>query len=82
MYSSNQGAASEALLPVNSSEISGKKVPQKITAVSATSSRLLTRKTDSRETSESIRFSERRSSRRETISAVEPIRTTPIRPRM
>ncbi len=67
---------------MNSSEISGKKVPQKIVAQSATRSRLLTTKTASREASESIRFSERRSSRRETISAVEPIRTTAIRPRM
>jgi hypothetical protein len=67
---------------VNSSEIRGKKVPQKIVAVSATRSRLLTRKTASREASESIRFSERRSSSRETISAVEPTRTTAIRPRM
>jgi len=70
------------LSPVNSSEISGKKVPQKIATTSATRSRLLTRKTDSREASESIRFSARRSSSRETISAVEPIKTTAIRPRM
>ena len=54
-------------------------MPQKITAQRPTSSRLLTRKIDSREASDSIRRSERRSSRRETISAVEPIRTTPIR---
>ena len=67
---------------MKSSEISGKKVPQKITAVIPTRSRLLTRKTDSREASESIRFGERRSSRRLTISAVEPTSTTPIRPRM
>ena len=68
-------------MPVKSSEISGKKVPQKITAVRPTRSRLLTRKTASRENKESICFGERRSSRRETISAVEPIKTTAIRPR-
>ena len=64
---------------MNASEISGKKVPQKITTQSPTSSRLLTRKIASRESSESIRRSERRSSSRETISAVEPISTTAIR---
>ena len=34
VYLSNQGAASELLLPVKSSEISGKKVPQAITTSS------------------------------------------------
>ncbi len=65
---------------MTASAISGKNVPQKITATRPTRSRLLTRKTDSRESSESIRRSERRSSRRLMISAVEPIRTTAIRP--
>ena len=62
------------------SEIRGKKVPQKITTQSPTRSRLLTRKTDSREASDSIRRSERRSSSRETISAAEPRITTAISP--
>ena len=56
-------------------------MPQKITAASPTSSRLLTRNTDSREASDSIRRSERRSSRRETISAAEPRITNAIRNR-
>ncbi len=63
---------------MNSSEISGKNVPQKITAASPTSSRLLIRNTASREASDSIRLGERRSSRRETISEAEPMMTTAI----
>ena len=53
-------------MPVNASEISGKNVPQKITTQSPTSSRLLTRKIASRESSESIRRSSagRRGARR------------------
>ena len=65
---------------MNASEINGKNVPQKITTASPTSSRLLIRKTDSRDASDSIRRSERRSSRRETISTAEPTITTAIRP--
>ena len=45
---------------MKASAISGKNVPQKITAARPTSSRLLTRKIASRESSESIRRSERR----------------------
>ncbi len=77
---SNQGDPSDDRSPVIASEISGKKVPQKITAASPTRSRLLIRKTDSRDASDSIRRSERRSPRRETISAAEPITTTAISP--
>ena len=65
---------------MKNSEIRGKKVPQKITAASPTSSRLLTKKIDSRESSESIRRSGRSWSSRVTISSVEPIATTAIRP--
>ncbi len=65
-------------MPVKSSEISGKNVPQKITAASPTSSRLLTRKIASLETSDSIRFSDFSSGSLETISSVEPTITTPI----
>ncbi len=79
VYWSNQGAARELFVPVKSSEISGKKVPQAITMVIPTNNRLLTRKTDSRDNNESIRFSsERRSSRRETIRKVEPMTMIPI----
>ena len=60
------------------SEIRGKNVPQKITTQRPTRSRLLTRKTASREASDSIRRSERMSSSRETISAAEPTMTTAI----
>ena len=80
VYRLNHGAASEAFWPVNSSEISGKNVPQKITAARPTSSRLLTRKIASRESRDSIRLVERRSSSRERIKSVEPITTTAIRP--
>ena len=65
---------------MNASEISGKNVPQKITTTSPSSSRLLMRKIDSREASDSIRRSDLRSGRRETISAAEPAITTAIRP--
>ena len=57
---------------MKASAIRGKKVPQKITAASPTRRRLLTRKIDSRESSESKRRSGRRSARRLTISTVEP----------
>ena len=66
---------------MKSSEISGKKVPQKITAASPTSSRLLIKKTDSRDRSDSIRFVERRSSSRLTIKSAEPTTTAAISPR-
>jgi hypothetical protein len=66
---------------VKNSEISGKKVPQKITSARPTSSRLLTRKIDSREARDSIRRSGLSWSRRVTIRTVEPIATTAIRPR-
>ncbi len=78
VYLSNQGAASELFWPVKSSEISGKKVPQAITTVIPTSSKLLIRKIDSREINESIRFGDLRSSRRETRSRVDPMTTIPI----
>ena len=64
---------------MKNSEISGKKVPQKITSARPTSSTLLTRKIDSRESSESIRRSGFRSSRRVTISTVAPIAVKAIR---
>ncbi len=75
------GGPTERSSPVSASEINGKNVPQKITAQSATSSRLFTRKTASREASDSIRRGPRRSSSRETISAAEPTTTTAIRAR-
>ena len=56
-------------------------MPQKITKQSPTSTRLLSRKTASRESSESSRCSERRSGARETTSAIEPAIITPIRTR-
>ena len=65
---------------MSASEIKGKKVPQKITATSPSRRRLLIRKTDSRDASDSILRSERRSGSRETISAAEPMTTTAIRP--
>ena len=72
VYWSNQGGPTEASSPVIASEISGKKVPQKITKHIATSTRLLSRNTDSRESSESSRCSERRSEAREATSTIEP----------
>ena len=56
----NQGGPTLASVPVIASEISGKKVPQRITRQSPTSTRLLSRKNASRESSESSRASERR----------------------
>ena len=47
-------------------------MPQKITNASPQSTRLLSRNTDSRESSESSRCSERRSAAREATSATEP----------
>jgi hypothetical protein len=78
-YRLNHGAASECFSPVKNSEINGKKVPQKITSARPTRSRLLTRKIDSREASDSIRRSGLSWSRRVTIRIVEPRATTPIR---
>ena len=68
-------------MPVIASEISGKNVIQKITAVSATSKRFWNRNTASREISESSRASVWRLSRRQITSASElttiaEIRTT------
>ena len=65
---------------MNSSEISGKKVPQKMIVASPISSRLLIRNTASREASDSIRLVERRSSSRDTIKSADPITTTAISP--
>ena len=61
---------------MKNSEISGKNVPQKITTASPTSSRLLTRKIDSRESSESIRRSGFSWSSLVTIRSVAPIAVT------
>src|SRR4029079_1699311 len=81
VYWSNHGGPTDAWLPVTASEISGKNVPQKITKQSPTSTRLLSRKIASRESSESSLCSERRSGARETTSAIEPAIITPIRTR-
>ena len=62
------------------SEISGKNVPQKTIRQRPTNSRLLTRNTASRDASDSTRRSARSSRWRETISTVEPTRTTAISP--
>ena len=59
-------------MPVIASEMSGKKVPQKITKQSPTRTRLLSRNTASRESSESSRCSDRSIGRRLTTSAIEP----------
>ena len=58
--------------PVTASAISGKNVPQKTTKQSATSSRLLSRKIASRESSESSRCSERSDSARVATRKIEP----------
>ena len=71
-YWSNHGGPTDALSPVTASEMSGKKVPKKITAQSPTSTRLLPRKTASRDSSESSLFSLRSDSRRDTTRAIEP----------
>ena len=67
------------LVAVTASEISGKNVPQKITKQSPTSTRLLSRKTASRDSSESRRCSERSSLARESTSATEPAISPQIR---
>ena len=74
-----KGGPTERSSPVSASEISGKNVPQKMTAQRLTRRRLLTMKIASREAIDSIRLVERRSSRRETIRAADPIITTAIR---
>ena len=75
----NQGGPTLASVPVKASEINGKKVPQRITAHSATSTRLLRRKNASRERSESSRASERRPGARLITSAADPSTTTPMK---
>ena len=67
----NQGGPTVCSVPVSASEISGKNVPHRITRQSPTSTRLLSRKKASRESSESSRASERRSGRRLRISTAE-----------
>ena len=62
---SNHGGPIEARLPVIASEMSGKKVPHQIATHSSTSTRLLSRNTASRESSESSRCSDRSSAARE-----------------
>ena len=59
-------------MPVTASEISGKNVPQKTTKAIPTSTRLLSRKTASRESSESSRCSERSASRARDHEPIEP----------
>ena len=49
----NTGGPTEVCVPVIASEMSGKNVSQKMTAVSATSTRFCSRNTPSREISES-----------------------------
>jgi hypothetical protein len=81
VYLSNHGGPTDALLPVSASEISGKNVPQKITKQSPTSTRLLSRKTASRESSESSRCSERSELERDETSTIEPAIMVTIRAR-
>src|SRR3954453_10804545 len=78
---SNQGGPTLAFSPVSASEISGKKVPHMITRARPTRTRLLSRKNDSRESSESSRASERRSGRRDSTSATEKATTIPMNTR-
>ncbi len=67
----NQGGPTVCSVPVTASEMSGKNVPQRITRASATSTRLLSMKKASRDSSESRRASLRRSGSRETTSATD-----------
>ncbi len=69
---SNAGAAKLRWRPVSASEMSGKNVPHQITRHRSTSTRLLSRKTTSRESSESNRCSDRSSAARDATSAIEP----------
>jgi hypothetical protein len=78
---SNQGGPTLASLPVSASEISGKNVPHMITSASATSTRLLSRKNASRESSESSRARERRSGRRSRINVADKATTSPMKTR-
>ena len=75
---SNQGGPTLDSVPVSASEISGKKVPHMITRQSPSRTRLLSRKNASRESSESIRASERRSGNRATIRPAETATTQPM----
>jgi len=75
----NAGGPTATLLPVITSEMSGKSVSQKITNAIATSTRFWNRNIASRESSESIRCSERSWSRRATISPIEVATITPSR---
>ena len=61
----NAGGPTDDCVPVIASEMSGKNVSQKITAVIATSTMFWSRNTASRESSESSAASERSDSRRE-----------------
>src|SRR5262249_10843364 len=75
------GGPTDTSVPVMASEISGQNVIQKITAVSASSTRFWNRKTASREISESSRASVRRLSRRKStrykeLSTIAEISTT------
>ena len=61
--------------------MSGKKVPHRITSASATSTRLLSRKNASRDSSESSRALERRSGSRAMISVADRIKTALMKTR-
>ena len=74
----NVGGPTDTMVPVIASEMSGKKVNQKMTAVSATRTRFCSRKIASREKIESSWASVRRLSRRRITSPTEPMIITPI----
>ncbi len=76
----NAGGPTEISVPVIASEISGKKVIQKMTAASATSNRFWNRNTASREISESSRASVLRLSLRQMTRNSDPITITEINP--
>ena len=78
---SNQGGPTLAFSPVSASEMSGKKVPQKITRQRPTSTRLFSRKKDSRESSESSLASLRRWGRRLMMSPADTATTRPMKTR-
>ena len=79
VYLSNHGGPSARRVPVSASAMSGQNVPQKTTNAIATRTRLLSRKIASRDSSESRRFSERRASRRQTTSPIDPAIMIPMR---
>jgi hypothetical protein len=79
VYLSNQGGPRARRVPVSASAMSGQNVPQNTTKAIATSTRLLSRKIASRESSESRRLSERSASRRHRTSATEPAIMIPMR---